>query len=580
MFFSLPGDSESSGNEAESSDSDFVPEIAPAESSQESDNIDTQPTRKRKRLQRKKRKSKQPADASELRDEGSDKSEAEEVEPSLWSTSEPLNIVRSPKIWDPQFSSKVPTNAAEAFALYFTDDLLDVIIEHTNREGARKYGRKWSVLSMQELKAYFGMLLLMSVSPRHHLYHYWSRDGLFHSPEISRVMTFRRFQNIMNSLHMNDRSKEKKRGDEGYDRLVKVRLLIDALNKSFQAEYTPSPHQAIDESMIPFKGRSTMKQYLPLKPIKRGYKVWCRADSKTGYLLEFQVYEGKNANRPSDLGLGEHVVLSLSSNIQPGSQLYFDNYFTSTRLMEGLARKSILAVGTVRVNRKDLPEEIKKDNKLKKGDYIWRSKGPVTAYQWRDTKNVHVLSNFHYPEDTEVVSRKLSNGSSIGVTCPKAIADYNCWMNAVDKFDQKRNSYRTDRRSKKSWYRIFYFLFDAAVVNASIQLAASNDISYMYFRLVLGRLLINGQKFRDNTSTRPYRQQKKGQKNGQKMVGVCDEVRFAGTDHNPMEVPKRRRCRWCSTAGNEVRTKFLCTTCEVPLCATCFGPFHAKNTAK
>ncbi|KAH7954844.1 hypothetical protein HPB49_022072 [Dermacentor silvarum] len=156
LFFSLPGDSESSGNEAESSDSDFVPEIAPAESSQESDNIDTQPTRKRKRLQRKKRKSKQPADASELRDEGSDKSEAEEVEPSLWSTSEPLNIVRSPKIWDPQFSSKVPTNAAEAFALYFTDDLLDVIIEHTNREGARKYGRKWSVLSMQELKAYFG----------------------------------------------------------------------------------------------------------------------------------------------------------------------------------------------------------------------------------------------------------------------------------------------------------------------------------------------------------------------------------------------------------------------------------------
>lgn len=36
-----------------------------------------------------------------------------------------------------------------------------------------------------------------------------------------------------------------------------------------------------------------MKQYLPMKPIKPGYKVSCRADSKTGYFLQFEVYEGK-----------------------------------------------------------------------------------------------------------------------------------------------------------------------------------------------------------------------------------------------------------------------------------------------
>lgn len=64
--------------------------------------------------------------------------------------------------------------------------------------------------------------------------------------------------------------------EEDYDRLAKVRPLIDGLNKSFQAEYTP--HEAIDESMILFNGRSTIKQYLSLKPIRRGYKLWCRAD--------------------------------------------------------------------------------------------------------------------------------------------------------------------------------------------------------------------------------------------------------------------------------------------------------------
>jgi len=42
------------------------------------------------------------------------------------------------------------------------------------------------------------------------------------------------------------------------------------------------------------KGRSAIKQYIPLKPTKRGYKLWIRADSKTGYVCKykFEVYSG------------------------------------------------------------------------------------------------------------------------------------------------------------------------------------------------------------------------------------------------------------------------------------------------
>ena len=34
----------------------------------------------------------------------------------------------------------------------------------------------------------------------------------------------------------------------------------------------------MNESMVLFKGRSSIKQYCPMKPIKRGYKLWVRAD--------------------------------------------------------------------------------------------------------------------------------------------------------------------------------------------------------------------------------------------------------------------------------------------------------------
>ncbi|KAL3193653.1 hypothetical protein MRX96_016996 [Rhipicephalus microplus] len=89
----------------------------------------------------------------------------------------------------------------------------------------------------------------------------------------------------MNCLHPTDLTKEKKKGEEGYGRLTRVRPLILALNESFKRQYTPSVLQAIDESMTRFKGRSSLKQYLPMKPIKRGYKVWWRAESQTGYLI-------------------------------------------------------------------------------------------------------------------------------------------------------------------------------------------------------------------------------------------------------------------------------------------------------
>jgi len=49
--------------------------------------------------------------------------------------------------------------------------------------------------------------------------------------------------------------------------------------------------------MIACKGRTTLKQYMPLKPIKRGIKVLAAACSKTGYLLNFDIYQGKQLTR-------------------------------------------------------------------------------------------------------------------------------------------------------------------------------------------------------------------------------------------------------------------------------------------
>ena len=61
--------------------------------------------------------------------------------------------------------------------------------------------------------------------------------------------------------------------------------------------YNPHRDISIDEAMIKFKGRSSMKQYMPKKPIKRGFKVWVRGDAINGYVSELEVYAGKTTEK-------------------------------------------------------------------------------------------------------------------------------------------------------------------------------------------------------------------------------------------------------------------------------------------
>ena len=45
---------------------------------------------------------------------------------------------------------------------------------------------------------------------------------------------------------------------------------------------------AIDEMMIPFKGWHDAKMCMPKKPVKWGYRMWCRAGI-SGYICDFEV---------------------------------------------------------------------------------------------------------------------------------------------------------------------------------------------------------------------------------------------------------------------------------------------------
>ncbi len=80
-------------------------------------------------------------------------------------------------------------------------------------------------------------------------------------------MSVNRFDKLKQSLHFNDNSNVKPRGDPGHDKLFKVRPMIDSVLENCKKVPQEEKH-SIDEQIIPTKCRSGFRQYLPKKPHK------------------------------------------------------------------------------------------------------------------------------------------------------------------------------------------------------------------------------------------------------------------------------------------------------------------------
>ena len=284
------------------------------------------------------------------------------TQPTSWSsTLHPVTI-------NPFTSPVGPTvpisdSPLEVLELFFSADLMEKIIEESNRYANQVMGderyNKWKKVTVEELKAFLGFHILMGIIHLPAVDDYWRRDPLLRYAPIADRITRDRFRELSRYLHFVDNDTLVPRDSPGYDRLGKVRPLIDHLSNKFEELYQPHREVAIDEAMIKFQGRSSLKQYNPMKPIKRGIKVWVLADSHNGYFMKFQVYTGKEGNRVEH-GLGERVVKTLTDGLQgQHHHVFFDNFFTSEKLMQDLLADGVYACGTARKDRKCFPPTLK-----------------------------------------------------------------------------------------------------------------------------------------------------------------------------------------------------------------------------
>jgi hypothetical protein len=489
------------------------------------------------------------------------------------------------------------------FKLFFSDELINEIVNESNKYAREKILKNtplqkrsmwysWKDITLEELKAFFGLIINMGLNEKSELDEYFSTDWAAYSPFFKDVFSKVRFLQIFWNLHICSPPSGPIAGT--FTRSGKVRNVLSYLDKKFREYYVPENKVSVDESTVGFKGKVSFKVYNKDKPTRWGMKVFVLSESKTGYICAMEPYFGKSTTDRmdrQDLGVTSRIVLHLVSKLKQtygdveGLHVFTDRFYTNLDLAEALYNWKVHLTGTIMTTRKGLPELVrpKRKNatvttprlKLKKGDIkCFRKNDRFSLLLWKDTNLVTMLTTL-YDNSTQTITRIQKGGETEQVKKPTVVCKYNKYMGGVDLADQYISSYCFSRKSIKWWRKMFFWLLETAVVN-SFTLYNMNQVKkvrQLKFRKMLVEELVGNVR---NSGKR-----------GKPTVSVNEE-RLDGKLHLPfpLEDRKTKDCAVCSDRrpGKErKRSKFYCKTCSINPglhMGECFAKYHTETQFK
>lgn len=332
--------------------------------------------------------------------------------------------------------------------------------------------QQWHDVSIPELYIFFAILMVMTRNRHLTIEEHWSTDVLLSSPIFPQLMPRNRFCTILSMLHFSRLSEET-------NILSKVNNCIYHAREKYKKIMTPYKNLCIDESIVPFKGRLTIRQYLPKKRNRFGIKLFVLCDVKTGIIIDFIVYCGAATEiiDPCNLGVGGAVVSTLIRDyFNTHRHLYVDNWYTSPALLKYLHENNIqYACVTVKKNRIGMP----RFNTIKPGEVQAQYSHPMTALKWRDKKDIYILSTIH--SDVMAPSLKEDRATGLPVMKPQAVLDYSKSMASIDTADMLLSSIQCIRKTIKWYKKLFLHIIDMHVLHSFLCFRQINDMPNLHF---------------------------------------------------------------------------------------------------
>ena len=330
--------------------------------------------------------------------------------------------------------------------------------------------------------------------------------------------------------------------------------------------------------MISMKSKDRAKQYLPNKPDKWGWKVWCLCNSDSAdkpYLLSFIPYLGKKHTKVSQNGLFFDVVQELTKPMRGSCvRLYTDSAYSSLKTFLYLKKHNIFSTGTCQQNIIGLHPSVK--NALKRmpqGTHrIFQDENDkfLTCCLWFDTKPVHFIST---EADPTIVCAALRwiGAQYKHISQPSVASKYAERYKSIDFFDSAANKYSIWRHSYRPWHYLFGFCLQSAIINAYILYISTSNLlrpkkfCQSDFRILLGKQLIGS-----------YTVHKYEAKIDPIFVGPDNPgIRMKTHESTRMPSSQGKVCRMHKTHFGKVQcTVYGCLVCNVHLCKSCHIKWH------
>ena len=221
-------------------------------------------------------------------------------------------------------------------------------------------------------------LIVMGLIRKLNVTKYWSWNPIISTPFFRKYMGRIHFEHILSNIHLSDNT------IASTDPLVKLKPFIDMCERNFLHVYKINKNISVDDASSKWKGWFSHKVYNPRKPLKFHIKLYqvCEADS--GCVIAFEVYVGKanstciQKSKPIDTMVKNTTKLMLGL-LEKGQLLDkgYNNYYASAELLFECFYRQTFGMGTVRGNRKNMPNTVI-GAKLKKG-------GILLSQEWRIT---------------------------------------------------------------------------------------------------------------------------------------------------------------------------------------------------
>ena len=498
------------------------------------------------------------AAASSEEEDSSEEEEEKKAAPAApgeWHTPAPLReppqMARHIAVGAPM-RLPAPVGRLSLLQLFLTPDLITSWALLSNAAA----GAAWPPTDSYELLAFIGVHIFMGIDSLPERRMYWQSDT--RHPTVAAVLSRDRFESITRFLRVSPPEADAApRNPFSF-----VRAFIDSLNHSFPRHWNPGRHLALDESMVSFRGRSDIKQFVPGKPHPHGYKIWVLANEN--YMLQLQLYQGKAAAGPSI----HDMVLQLTQLYRNTNHvLYIDTLFTSPTLVASLFNVGIRVCGSVKRNRIGMPSTATlrpaQLAAIPRGAHMQMQRDSVTLCAWRDKKLILLLYNHMDPNRLTTMQRWGEDGAIYQLGCPQAIRDYFHHARAVDVINQLHYSYLPGRKSRKCWTRLVWWLIDICILHAfRLWQVQHPDESHLTFRLQLAHELME--------CLPPER---RPQRSAHSAPGGTSLAR----EHYSERSQARGDCVHCSRRPDgRVTTQHVCAKCGVHLCVgACFAAYHS-----